>query len=79
MFELSNIVDMASTFLNLFLLVADDLHPESWTNYEESTEKPLVALAVMLVWIKLFYWMRLMESTAFFIDLLEDTIKDANF
>ena len=34
---------------------------------------------MLFIWIKVFYWMRLWQSTAFFLDLMTNTINDINF
>ena len=36
----------------------------------------IAAITVFLLWIKVFYWMRLFESTAYFINLISQTIAD---
>ena len=38
--------------------------------------KTLVAITVIGVWIDSFYWMRLFDKTAFFINLLKETFSD---
>ena len=42
-------------------------------------EKTLVALSVLFIWLRIFFWMRLFHSTAFFIDLISKTFSDVNF
>ena len=39
----------------------------------------MAVIAVSLTWYKMFYWMRLFNSTAFFINLLVKTFEDINF
>ena len=39
----------------------------------------VIAIALVCIWFRLFYWFRLFNSTAFFINLLTRTFKDINF
>lgn len=40
------------------------------------THRVIAAFSVLIIWFKLFDWLRLFESTAFYIELLFKTLKD---
>lgn len=71
--ELTNYVDNGSAILNLFLIVWPT-NEDSFYNF--SMQQKLAAVAISFVWYKTFYWMRLFDSTAFFINLLTATFTD---
>ena len=39
----------------------------------------MASIAVLLTWYKIFYWMKLFNTPAFFIDLLSETMADQKF
>ena len=39
----------------------------------------LTSIVVALTWYKVFYWMKLFNTTAFFMNLLGKTFEDTNF
>ena len=47
--------------------------------YDLPTDLSLTAIVVSLTWEKVFYWMKLFNTTAFFINLLAKTFEDVNF
>ena len=47
--------------------------------YNLRYEQVLASLVVMLTWLKVFYWMKLFRTPAFFINLLSETFVDDNF
>ena len=68
--ELTNYVDISSAVMTYFLLCFST-NEEGWYNFE--TQQKIAAIAVTMVWYKAFYWMRLFDTTAFFINLLNAT------
>jgi len=44
--------------------------------YDLYTQQTLAAIAVGLMWFKLFTWMRIYDPTAFFLRLLTETFVD---
>lgn len=56
-----------------FFLIIFNTKEEGWYNY--AMQQRLAATAVAFIWYKAFYWMRLFDSTAFFINLLNATFK----
>lgn len=44
--------------------------------YEPAQITTYASIAIFLMWVKLFYWMRLFESLAAFIRLISQTIYD---
>ena len=72
-FELINYIDNGSTVLNLFLIIQHDFFFRE--GYEHKDKQHWAAFAILLVWFKVFYWMRLFTETAFFINLLKQTLK----
>lgn len=59
-----NLVDVLSIFLNLLILLFDLI------NVTESTLIPILACAVLLMWLKLFYFGRIFLSTASVIKMI---------
>ena len=47
--------------------------------YNLRYEQVFASLVVMLTWLKVFYWMKLFRTPAFFINLLSETFVDDNF
>ena len=69
-----NWVDIFSFLLNIYLIYATVwYHPE---NNDRSNVRALAAVAVILMWIKFFYWLRLFTETSFYVRLIKDTILD---
>ena len=64
---------MVSAFMNIALILKAGFLPNHL--YGNETEKKLATLAVGFVWYKAFYWMRLFDETAFFINLLNATFQ----
>ena len=63
--SITNLLDTASALINLIILVKSEL------KHLDDIQNGLILVAVLLVWWKVFYWMRLFESTAFFYKLLQ--------
>ena len=79
MSELSNYADQSSTFLILYLLIGEDFLQEDSSRTNEQYKLTLSGIAVMMTWYKVFYWMRLFNNFAFFINLLNKTFNDKYF
>ena len=72
-----NWVDIFSFLLNIYLIYATVwYHPE---NNDRSNVRALAAVAVILMWIKFFYWLRLFTETSFYVRLIKDTILDIGY
>ena len=47
--------------------------------YNLEWEQFLASIAVFMTWYKIFYWMKLFNTPAFFINLLHESFADGNF
>ena len=70
-FEFTNWTQLVSPALYIVLILKNDFFDDQW--YDFQTQKDLAAIAIIFVWYNVFYWMRLFDATAFFINLLEET------
>lgn len=72
-----NCIDAMSISLNLSFLSLSALSQikEAWI-IEESQLLSIGAYATFFMWCKMFYWMRLFESTAYYVTLIVQTITD---
>ena len=59
------------------ILVKNDFFPERF--YSIGYESVVTTIAISLTFYKMFYFMKLFESTAFFINLISSTFVDKNF
>ena len=75
--DLANWVDQISSLLVLCLLIKNEWFID--TLYDLPYEHVLSTVIVGLTWYKVFYWMKLFNTTAFFINLLGKTFEDVNF
>lgn len=69
---ITNVMEISSAFLNLLLIVNE------WTDRRITNgdwHRLFVLIAIGLVWFKAFYWMRLFEKHAFFMNLLYKTFQ----
>jgi len=57
-----------SSVLNLTILLKADI----WQIQQDS----LIPIAVLLIWVQVFYWVRIFEQPAFYINLIERTLSD---
>ena len=73
--EFTNYIDCISAVINLVLIINQDFIP-GHVLYDFQTQKTLAAVAIAFVWYKSFYWMRLFDSTAFFMNLLKAILQD---
>ena len=72
-----NLVDIFSFLLNIFLIYATVWYRPN--NSDRSNVRILAAIAVILMWIKAFYWLRLFSETSFYVRLIRDTILDIKY
>jgi hypothetical protein len=72
-----NILDITSITLNFVYLsmVIICLIKETWV-FERNVMQNIGAFACFLIWIKMFYWMRLFSTTAYYVKLITSTIWD---
>jgi len=66
-----NIVDIASILVNIIVLVGQI------AQMDIQTLNNLAALGVFLIWLKLFYWMRLFDPTAAFLRMITEILIDS--
>lgn len=59
------------------MVLKNDYFQEDFYNLRY--EQVFASLVVMLTWLKVFYWMKLFRTPAFFINLLSETFVDDNF
>lgn len=72
-----NCLDFVSLSLNFsFLFIATICQVlETWAISKENI-RLIGAYACFFMWCKMFYWMRLFESTAYYVKLIQQTITD---
>ena len=75
--ERTNWVDQLSSVWVLFMVIKNDYFEGSIYNLEY--EQIYASIAVLLTWYKIFYWMKLFNTPAFFINLLQETMVDSKF
>ena len=68
--SLFNYVDLTSSVINLTILLWHDI-----TGHSVSKDI-MIPLAVLLMWLKSFYWMRIFNQPAFYIKLVVKTLTD---
>jgi len=71
-FELWNCLDQISLWLNLFIA----LRPQFPDYVSEHVIFLSASIAATVMWLKLFYWLRLFERSAVFIRLIAATLSD---
>lgn len=77
----SNLVDSASIMFNVIALIMRRLvDPYAIDNYFNLMKVRLVAsLGLVFVWIQFFYWVRIFEHTAHYVDLILETASDIKY
>ena len=70
--DVTNILELISIVLNLFLILNEWID-RAMTNNNALRFFALIAIAI--VWFKAFYWMRLFDRHAFFMNLLKKTLQ----
>jgi len=73
-----NFFDLMSAIMNACYLIMINTCAltESTTYFSVGSVRTVGGLAAFLLWIKMFYWLRLFKSTAYFITLIFQTAKD---
>ena len=74
-----NLIDFGTFVLNFYLTYATSAYPLEESKESRSTIRSLATLAVFLLWLKTFYWMRLFESLSFYVRLISETLYDIRF
>ena len=69
-----NYVDLGSFTLNVFLVVNTFQH--KYGTAVGASTRAVCSLAIILNWIKVFYWMRLFDATSFYVKLIKETLFD---
>ena len=67
--SLFNYVDLISSAMNLTILIRYEF-------VNHMNNDILILLAVLLMWVKVFYWIRIFSKPASYINLLLRTLKD---
>ena len=75
--ELQNMVDYISSCLVIVMIVKNEWFIDKV--YDIPFELMLTSIVVAMTWYKVFYWMRLFNTTAFFMNLLTKTFEEVNF
>ena len=73
-----NYIDGVGLLMNGFLMVMLNVNCMTESNYwfHKHNVRMIGALGSFLLWVKLFYWMRLFQETAYFITLIRNVIQD---
>jgi hypothetical protein len=69
--SLTNAVESCSATLNIFLVLNETFGRQF---VDESSLRTFALLAIVFVWYRNFYWMRLFEAPAFFMNLVMRTL-----
>jgi len=66
-----NVFDMISLILNaIFIVMVNTITFSAHLAFDPVTIRTIGSLAAWFLWIKVFYWMRLFQGTAYFITLI---------
>ena len=73
-----NYIDFGAIVLNVIFIFMLNVNCVLKHNdyYAKNTIRLIAALGSFILWVKLFYWMRLFKATAYFITLITQTIID---
>jgi hypothetical protein len=71
-----NYVDLLTAVLNLWLVFQTFAETEASGVSDRRMIQNCTALAVILMWSKIFYWMNISTSYSFYIKLIKATIQD---
>lgn len=71
-----NVLDVISLSLNVFVIFSYG-YGKDWA--DERSTRSIAAVAVVFLWSKLFYWMRLFGNTSYFIRMITDTFYDIRY
>ena len=76
--DIFNYLEWSSFFLNLYLVYSTcSVDPEE--EGDRTTIRGLCAFAVVLMWLKAFYWMRIFTPTSFYVRLIVETLYDIRY
>jgi hypothetical protein len=70
-FDVWNMIDISSLFINFFYVTGEVFNTTSHHNLQI-----IGSVAVFIMWVKLFYWMRLFKPFSAFIRMITEIIKD---
>ena len=70
---MSNITDLIQYALNLILLIDTEF---SLGMFSKEQLRLMSCVVGLEVWFKMFDWMRILDSTAFYIKLIQQTLSD---
>ena len=94
LFDIFNYIDLISILLNIWLIFratrGKHAHEEaeSETDFDSGPEeaekdpkwiRTFATLAVILMWFKSFYWLRLFGNTSFFVKMIVQTLADIRY
>ena len=68
-----NIADLFQYSINMILIVVTVFEIEWPSN---SQRRVIASVSCLLIWVKMFDWLRLFDATSFYIKLIIQTIKD---
>ena len=68
-----NKLDLIQLVMTAYITISN--LPEEGSPHK-SLDRILAVFALFLLWVKLFEWLRLFESTAFYVSLLDETLND---
>ena len=76
--DIYNYIDISSFVLNLYIL---SYSSQALTKAEEAELQlgNLCCLAVIIMWYKSFYWLRLFDNTSFYVRLIADTLFEVRY
>ena len=76
-FDIFNYIDLVSFSLNVYLVYATVVN--DYNVKDRSTIRGFAMTAVVLMWFKAFYWLRLFKSTSFYVRLIRETLWDVRY
>jgi len=77
--DIYNLFDWSTYLLTFVVIINTDTRapvtdpPAEFGSY---TQRAISTFLVILMWVKTFYWMRLFDSTSFYVHLIGETISD---
>lgn len=77
LYDIYNWIDISSFIINIFLIYAT-IYIKPYDG-DRTVIRVIGSIAVILLWFKAFYWMRLFTETSFYVRLIKDTIYDLRY
>ena len=74
--DYTNYPDIGSAVLNLYLVTNQN---HRYLTISDNMRYSLTVLAILLLWVKGLFWLRLFSATSFYIRLITETIKDITY